>query len=96
MARTLIIGDIHGCYEEMLALIEAARLTDADQIVAVGDLIDRGPDSPAIYRYFRDNPQAISLMGNHERKHVRAARGELAALRGLLAGLVSISWRIVL
>ncbi|MCB0006351.1 MAG: metallophosphoesterase [Anaerolineales bacterium] len=84
MARTLVIGDIHGCYAELLTLIEAAQLTDADQIVAVGDLVDRGPDSPAVYRYFRDNPRAFSLMGNHERKHVRAARGELSLARSQL------------
>ena len=81
MARTLIIGDIHGCYEELLTLVDAAQLSEADQIVTVGDLVDRGPDSPAVYRFFRDHPRAISLMGNHERKHVRAARGELALAR---------------
>ncbi len=74
--RTLIVGDIHGCWDEFAALLDAAALNADDRIVSVGDLIDRGPDSPRVLRFFRDTPNASSIMGNHERKHVRAARAE--------------------
>jgi Calcineurin-like phosphoesterase len=71
MTRTLIIGDIHGCYRELLELLDAAALTSTDVVVSVGDLVDRGPDPAAVVRWFRARPGAVVLMGNHERKHVR-------------------------
>ena len=81
MKRTLVIGDIHGCYEEMLALIDLAQLGPSDQIISIGDLFDRGPNSPAVYRYFRDRANNFAILGNHERKHIRAAAGELTLAR---------------
>jgi Calcineurin-like phosphoesterase len=74
--RTLIVGDIHGCWDEFAALLEQAALGMDDQIISVGDMVDRGPDSPRVLEFFRSTPNARSIMGNHERKHVRAARGE--------------------
>ena len=77
MTRTLIIGDIHGCYEEMRRLIALADLGPNDRIIAVGDLVDRGPASPAVVDYFANEPRALALMGNHERKHIAGRRGDL-------------------
>lgn len=74
MSRHIIIGDIHGCYQELLQLLELVGLADDDIVVSVGDLVDRGPDSPQVLRYFADRVKAgraVVLMGNHERKHVR-------------------------
>ena len=75
--QTLIIGDIHGCYVELLALLEKAGLGDGDAIIAVGDIVDRGPETPQVLDFFRQSANARALMGNHERKHVRAARHEV-------------------
>ncbi|HEY4180932.1 MAG TPA: metallophosphoesterase [Kofleriaceae bacterium] len=69
--RTLIIGDIHGCYSELLELFDAAALGADDVVVSVGDLVDRGPDPAGVVRWFRARKNAVVLMGNHERKHVR-------------------------
>jgi serine/threonine protein phosphatase 1 len=71
--RTLIIGDIHGCYEELLDLFDAAALGAEDVVVSVGDLVDRGPKPAEVVKWFRERPShsSIVLMGNHERKHVR-------------------------
>lgn len=74
MSRHIIIGDIHGCYDELLELLERAGTTSDDVIVSVGDLVDRGPRSPEVLRFFRERcaaGRAVVLMGNHERKHVR-------------------------
>lgn len=71
MKRTLIIGDIHGCFEELLDLFEAAGLSEGDRVVSVGDLVDRGPKPAEVVRWFRERPGSVVLMGNHERKHVR-------------------------
>jgi len=71
MARTVVIGDIHGCYEELVELLDRAALSSTDTLVSIGDLVDRGPGSADVVRLFRSRPGAIALMGNHERKHVR-------------------------
>jgi serine/threonine protein phosphatase 1 len=78
MARQLlIVGDIHGCYDELRALLDAAGVADDDEIIALGDIVDRGPASPQVLAFFRTRPMAQSIMGNHERKHVRSFRGEI-------------------
>jgi serine/threonine protein phosphatase 1 len=75
--KALVIGDIHGCYTEMQRLLEKADLTNDDRIIALGDIVDRGPETPEVLDFFRTQPGATSLMGNHERKHIRSLRGEL-------------------
>jgi serine/threonine protein phosphatase 1 len=77
MKNTLIIGDIHGCYVELHALLEKAGLGDEDTVIGIGDIVDRGPETPQVVDYFRMTPNAMAIMGNHERKHVRAARHEV-------------------
>ncbi len=75
--QTLVIGDIHGCYFELQALLDKAGLSNGDSIISLGDFVDRGPETPQVLEFFRQTPNARALMGNHERKHVRAARGEV-------------------
>jgi serine/threonine protein phosphatase 1 len=77
MPQTLIVGDIHGCYFELLALLDKAGLGAEDLIIGIGDIVDRGPESPQVLEYFQKTAHARAVMGNHERKHVRAARHEV-------------------
>jgi len=58
-------------------LLEKAGLNDDDPILSVGDFVDRGPETPQVLAFFQSLPRARALMGNHERKHVRAARHEV-------------------
>ncbi|MBI3973318.1 MAG: metallophosphoesterase [Chloroflexi bacterium] len=76
--RRLIIGDIHGCDAEVHDLLDKAALSSGDEIIALGDFLDRGTASPAVFDFFQQTPNARSIMGNHERKHVQPFRGELA------------------
>jgi serine/threonine protein phosphatase 1 len=69
--NTLIIGDIHGCYHELLELLDRAAIGEADLVVSVGDLVDRGPDPGPVVEFFRKRAASVVLCGNHERKHVR-------------------------
>lgn len=73
----LVVGDIHGCYQELLDLLDRAGLGPDDTVLAVGDIVDRGPDSGQVLDFFRTRPGARSIQGNHERKHLRAAQGEV-------------------
>ena len=77
--QILVIGDIHGCWNEFQALLDQAGIGSDDRIIALGDIVDRGPASPRVLDFFRDNPQALSVMGNHERKHIRSFKGEVRA-----------------
>jgi serine/threonine protein phosphatase 1 len=71
--RTVAIGDIHGCYQEMLQLLAEVEISDADCLISLGDIVDRGVDSLRVYDFLRNRPNTIVLMGNHERKHLRQA-----------------------
>ncbi len=75
--RTLVLGDVHGCLDEMLRLVERAALGPDDQLVAVGDLVDRGPRSLDVVRFFAADPERRrAVLGNHEEKHLRGDRTE--------------------
>lgn len=81
LMQTLVIGDIHGCYDEFQTLLDKAGLADEDLIVSLGDCVDRGPDTPTVLRFFQEKLNAKLIMGNHERKHVRANRHEVKLAR---------------
>lgn len=70
MSRTFVVGDIHGCYDELIKLTEQIGLQADDFLLSVGDIVDRGGKSAEVYQYFRDRPNSKVLMGNHERKHL--------------------------
>ena len=45
MSRTIVVGDIHGCYDELMDLLAKAELGEEDRVVSVGDLVTKGPKS---------------------------------------------------
>jgi bis(5'-nucleosyl)-tetraphosphatase (symmetrical) len=71
--ETFVIGDVHGCLEELDELL--ALIGSGPRIVFVGDLMDRGPDPVGVVRRVRELGAAC-VMGNHDEKHVRWARHE--------------------
>ncbi len=64
-ARRIIIGDVHGNYEGLMALLEAIAPSQNDQIYFLGDLIDRGPNSAEVVNFVRQSHYHC-LRGNHE------------------------------
>ena len=68
--RLLAIGDIHGCLDMLQKLMERIGPTGDDQMVFLGDYIDRGPDSRGVIDYLLDLqkkfPDTVFLRGNHE------------------------------
>jgi bis(5'-nucleosyl)-tetraphosphatase (symmetrical) len=76
MFRTIVIGDVHGCIDELKALLDTAEISKADRIIFLGDLIDRGPD-PAAVVALAMAIGAECVMGNHEEKALRWRRHEL-------------------
>ncbi|MDC8013373.1 polynucleotide kinase-phosphatase [Tahibacter soli] len=86
-----IIGDVHGCYDELCALLRELGYTlggtrDAPQVSApdgrraifLGDLVDRGPDSPGVLRLAMRmvaDGTALCVPGNHDVKLMRKLNG---------------------
>ena len=77
--RTIIYGDLHGCFEEFKALRHELHITDEDREILVGDLMDRGPYSNDLVKYAREEKFDL-VMGNHEYKYVRYKKHEQAVL----------------
>jgi len=73
--RDFLIGDLHGMYADFERAL-AARSFDpaADRVVSVGDLVDRGPDSPACLRLLEE-PWFFAVRGNHEQLMLDALDG---------------------
>jgi serine/threonine protein phosphatase 1 len=63
---TYCISDIHGCYDEFMALLEKINFTGTDTLHVLGDVIDRGPESIKCLRYVMGASNIYLLMGNHE------------------------------
>ncbi|MHB1424458.1 MAG: metallophosphoesterase family protein [Gemmataceae bacterium] len=67
--RLLAIGDIHGCLTALHALLEIVSPQPNDQIVALGDYVDRGPDSRGVLERLialHDRGRFVPLLGNHD------------------------------
>lgn len=65
---TYAVGDVQGCFACLRELLRDAGFDPArDELWSVGDLVNRGPDSLATLRYFRDlGPKARIVLGNHD------------------------------
>lgn len=96
-----IIGDIHGCYDELLLLLDQlgyevegdpakpkASSPSGRRLVFLGDLADRGPACPAVLRMAMNTVEsgdALCVMGNHDFKLWRKLLGKTADLSWGLA-----------
>lgn len=81
MAKTIVIGDIHGCYDELISLLEKAEFGRDDRVVAVGDLIVKGPGNRAVLELFNADPRFSSVLGNHDLAILNFWRGKTTSLK---------------
>ena len=78
MSRTLAIGDIHGCLTALDTLLGFLQPTPDDQLVFLGDYVDRGPDSRGVLNRLielKKTGQVVCLRGNHEIMMLGATQG---------------------
>lgn len=76
--RLLAIGDIHGCLTAFDALLDAVAPADGDRLIALGDYVDRGPDSRGVLDRLielHSTGQLIALRGNHDVMMLQARQG---------------------
>jgi protein phosphatase len=92
-----IIGDVHGCSAELEALLDKLGYVDGVHpqgrtAVFVGDLVDRGPDTPGVLRRVMSMVaagHALCVPGNHENKYGRYLKGRKVQLTHGLAETVA-------
>lgn len=63
----LVIGDIHGCYDELKILLDRANATGDDVLkLFVGDLVNKGPKNHEVLNLLRESKSMLSVRGNHD------------------------------
>lgn len=75
MGRLLAIGDIHGCFNALTTLASAVPFHDDDELITLGDYVDRGPDAYAVLDWLIDRKRRgtfVPLLGNHEQMMLEA------------------------
>lgn len=79
--RRIVVGDIHGCYDELMALMEKVNLGERDRVVSVGDLITKGPKNREVLEIFMTDPRFSTVIGNHDLQLRRKWYGEDVELK---------------
>ena len=80
-ARTIVVGDIHGCYDELEDLLAAVGFVSSDRLICVGDLITKGPKSREVLDRFMNESRFAAVIGNHDLALRRRWNGEKFKLK---------------
>jgi hypothetical protein len=75
----LVIGDVHGCYDELIKLHTKAQNENGgpfQYVILVGDLCNKGPESARVIRHVRTTPDWYTVRGNHDDGALAAALGD--------------------
>ena len=73
--RVYVVGDVHGCREELDRLLSELNPSSDDLVVLVGDLVKKGPDSRGVVDLVRSSPNMLSLRGNNEEELLNGEKG---------------------
>lgn len=80
---TYAVGDIQGCFDEFLALLESINFNDSDRLWIAGDLVNRGPKSLETLRFLHSlGDRARIVLGNHDLHMLAVYYGIIKAKRG--------------
>jgi predicted phosphodiesterase len=71
--RLIFVGDIHGCFAELLELLAEVDLRAGDTVVSVGDIVTKGPAADRCLELWRERGY-LAVKGNNELKVLDAAR----------------------
>jgi serine/threonine protein phosphatase 1 len=70
--RTLVISDIHGCYDAWIVLLKKVAFhPKVDRLILLGDYVDRGNQSKEVMEHLIrmvQSGEAIALRGNHDQR----------------------------
>ena len=80
-SRTIVVGDIHGCYDELVGLLDGVGFGAGDRVVAVGDLVVKGEKNREVLDLFVEDARFSSVLGNHDRAVLRRWQNPAAPLK---------------
>ena len=80
-SRTIVVGDIHGCYDELMKLLKKAKFKQSDRVVSVGDLVSKGPKVAEVLDLFMTDERFSTVIGNHDLNLRRFWNGENIELK---------------
>ncbi len=63
---TYVMSDIHGEYEKYMAMLEAIKFSEKDELYVLGDVVDRGPEPVKVLQDMCRRQNVIPLIGNHD------------------------------
>ncbi len=63
---TYVMTDIHGEYDKLMKMLNKIKFSSADNLLILGDNVDRGPKNMAVLEFIHNTPNVESLLGNHE------------------------------
>lgn len=63
---TYVMSDLHGCYDEFISMLKLVDFNESDELIIVGDVVDRGSDSMKIIKHIINEDNITLLRGNHE------------------------------
>src|SRR5439155_8733335 len=81
MQRTIVVGDVHGCIDELRDLLRVAGYARGDRLAQVGDIVAKGPDSQAVVQLLREEG-GLAVLGNHD-AHALKARARVEGEHGV-------------
>lgn len=61
-----VISDIHGCYEQYVALLEKIHFSEEDTLYVLGDVVDRGPEPMKVLLDMMNRNNVVFIIGNHD------------------------------
>lgn len=72
--RTIIIGDVHGCFDELEILLEKINYTSKkDELIFLGDILNKGPKSSEVIHFVKEGEHSC-ILGNHEWGYLKSLK----------------------
>ncbi len=88
--RHLIVGDVHGCLDELRQLLNDLDFqAERDVLISVGDIVDRGPKIRETIEFCFGLPEFHMVLGNHEDKLMRYLKGNKVQVSGGLEDTIA-------
>lgn len=88
--RVFAVGDVHGQFPKLENALISSKISTNDVVIFVGDLINRGFGSLSVLEALAENPNYITVLGNHEYKFLQFYRKYLHGVKNYM-GLTAIA-----
>ena len=82
--KTYVMSDIHGCYDAFIKMLQKINFSETEQLILLGDYIDRGNQNIEMLRWLENVPDNVLLIkGNHDVEFAQCIGIFLATIKKL-------------